>query len=442
MARNESTLYLLRLSGSFRFDESRVDIVQFATVCFCLTVHGGYGFLSVGVSLTALRSRWLREGLMRCRNLWVGTAFWGILLTGCSRKNEGPTLDSWMAPERWDSQPASDARARVDILVDGLADARSDAMSCSVDSWCIQATFSGNCLYNLWGSGPSDIFATAGGGMLFHYDGSTWSTMSAAPYGTNYNDIWGSGPTDVYVVSRDYNPPSGGCTTYPTAIHYDGTSWQRITSLTGCPCTKSFDGYFNSVWGTGPSDVYIAGSCGGALLYHFDGTSWGKLSFPWIWFLFGSIWGSGPTDIWAVYYGDIVHYDGTGWNETGSKWFVNAIWGSSSSDIYTVGDYQISSGHYDNVILHYDGTAWSTVYLGSTGSGGLSGVWGSSASDVYAVGWYGEILHYDGKSWSAQASGIKDLSLSDVWGSGPHDVYAVGCTNGTNPMGVILHRTQ
>ena len=46
----------------------------------------------------------------------------------------------------------------------------------------------------------------------------------------------------------------------------------------------------------------------------------------------------------------------------------------------------------------------------------LNGVWGSSSSDVYAVGQLGGILHYDGDSWSKMASGTS-IGLSGIWGT-------------------------
>ena len=64
---------------------------------------------------------------------------------------------------------------------------------------------------------------------------------------------------------------------------------------------------------------------------------------------------------------------------------LNAVWGSSATDVYAVG----SSG----TILHFDGNAWQAIPSGTTAT--LYGVGGSSATDVYVTG-DGTILHYDG----------------------------------------------
>src|SRR4051812_796274 len=64
------------------------------------------------------------------------------------------------------------------------------------------------------------------------------------------------------------------------------------------------------------------------------------------------------------------------------------IWGSSSTDIWIVGQH----GTQETEVFHYDGTSWSTVLAGSF----LPSVWGTSASDVWAVGCCTtSITHFD-----------------------------------------------
>lgn len=101
---------------------------------------------------------------------------------------------------------------------------------------------------------------------------------------------------------------------------------------------------------------------------------------------------------------------------------LNAIWGSSSRDLYAVGEY--------GMVLHYDGRKWSVVRFGE--ERGFTGVWGNSAGHVFAVGHGGAIVHYDGKRWSRMASGTSER-LNAVWGRTRYDVYAVG------EAGTVLH---
>jgi len=107
---------------------------------------------------------------------------------------------------------------------------------------------------------------------------------------------------------------------------------------------------------------------------------------------------------------------------------LNDIWGSSSSDVFMVGD--------SGTILHYDGSIWSSMNSGTTGY--LSGVWGTSSSDVFAVGGGGTIIHYDGTSWSQMNSGTSH-GLNDVWGVSSSDVFVVGTGSTAYTSSTILH---
>ena len=55
----------------------------------------------------------------------------------------------------------------------------------------------------------------------------------------------------------------------------------------------------------------------------------------------------------------------------------------------------------------------------------LYAVWGTSPSDVYAVGNNGTILHFNGTDWSADTSNTTGQLLS-IWGSSPTNIYVVG----------------
>ncbi len=55
----------------------------------------------------------------------------------------------------------------------------------------------------------------------------------------------------------------------------------------------------------------------------------------------------------------------------------------------------------------------------------LNAIWGTSPSDVYAVGDTGTILHYNGTDWSAEPSNTTGQLLS-IWGSSPANIYVVG----------------
>jgi hypothetical protein len=94
---------------------------------------------------------------------------------------------------------------------------------------------------------------------------------------------------------------------------------------------------------------------------------------------------------------------------------LNAIWGTSASDIWAVGD--------EGVALHYDGDTWKKVATGTTDT--LFAVWGASPDDYWTGTDGGELLHWNGSAWkrdSSFASTYGDAIMS-ISGSGPHDVW-------------------
>jgi hypothetical protein len=89
-------------------------------------------------------------------------------------------------------------------------------------------------------------------------------------------------------------------------------------------------------------------------------------------------------------------------------------------------------------VWHFDGAAWTKHTLwtipGSTGQG-VNGLWGTSSSDIWAVG-EASAYHFDGTTWtSTPLPTTGSATLIQVWGSGSLNVFATGVSNG---VGVIL----
>lgn len=303
--------------------------------------------------------------------------------------------------------------------------------------WSIVESQTDEDLYGLWVNGATDAFAVGDRGTILHFDGRRWSSM---PSGTTkvLNGVWGSGPSDVFAVGggRKSGQENG------VILHYDGRRWIQAAKGTSLPS-------LDAIWGAGPSDVFAAGagrsgweSVRGAAV-HFDGSSWRAISFPnerqGVWGLWGTtsrLFGVGYREggVAAYTHGDVLLYDGSWKRMFGNPDLLEAVWGSSGSDVFAVG----RRGR----IVHSDGTTWTTqrsIPTSTTGvqasSGSwLAGVWGASSSDVYAVGDHGQILHYDGHSWKT----LRELfgpggRIKGIWSSGPKDVYAV------SDMGGVFH---
>ena len=100
-------------------------------------------------------------------------------------------------------------------------------------------------IFQIWGSGPNDIFAVRNNmNEILHSTGAgAWTLQTGpqgAPAGATFEAIWGSGPNDIYVI---------GATT--GLMHSTGDGVWTFN--------PDFRGTALAVWGTGPNDVYVVG---------------------------------------------------------------------------------------------------------------------------------------------------------------------------------------
>ena len=133
-----------------------------------------------------------------------------------------------------------------------------------------------------------------------------------------------------------------------------------------------------------------------------------------------SVWGSGPGDVYAVG-STILHYDGTTWSPmvSGTSNWLHDVWGSSATDVLAVGEY--------GTILHQDGTPHPCSCCDLTGDnrvdfqdiGPFSGAYGSSSGD----------LRYNPRADFNHDGMVDgdDLLLFEACDSGPDVPPAPGC---------------
>ena len=90
----------------------------------------------------------------------------------------------------------------------------------------------------VWGRSASDVFLVGGPpGIIWHYDGNSWEVMTS---GTEHSlrDVWGSSDNNVFAVGHT-----------STILHYDGSNWNSMTSNT----TQ----YLFGVWGNSDNNDSI-----------------------------------------------------------------------------------------------------------------------------------------------------------------------------------------
>jgi hypothetical protein len=256
----------------------------------------------------------------------------------------------------------------------------------------------------------------------------------------------------------------------------------------------SMQTFMQSIWGSSPKDVYMAGHNSSAFgnVYHYDGSSWQAVSTPFKILSLSSVFGFGRDDVWAVgdksAYPDPVHpavvirYNGTNWYEVpvGNVPYLECVWGSSSSDVWM--------GGWDGVLLHYDGNSVSADSVPMFIAKNASPTWGFytgaslSANEAYVIlsavpiagqGYWGYTFKHQDDKWALvdsvnpltigslwaspwgklyrAASGVDVLqggkwnklfyapSLFGVWGASENNLFAVGASRRDEPTGDIYH---
>jgi hypothetical protein len=300
------------------------------------------------------------------------------------------------------------------------------------------------------------------------WNGTSWQQVAMAQPATQHallQAVADLGPGDAWAVgfTGDVAPgtssPSGGL-----VEHWDGTRW-LIASTPGSSAET-----LNAVAGTGPNDVWVAGSMNlgapppagdNTFFEHFNGTSWQAVPGP------AGNFSADPVE-------------------------VTALAALSPSDVWAVGTQNAElSGEPGslNMAAHWNGKAWTVVPTPNLGSSVSqadvpTGVTAISANDVWASGveftgcpaasarggsqlaaggrgpvlplalrlrpgglrrlpgatgqcLVPYVLHWDGKTWSliktpdpgafgSALEGITALSASDIWAVGQTQSSATG----------------
>lgn len=100
-------------------------------------------------------------------------------------------------------------------------------------------------IFQLWGSGPNDIYAVGYSNQILHSVGAGVWTLQTSPQGAAmgglFEGVWGSGPNDIYVVGDETG-----------VAHSSGDGvWTIDPDLHNQPL---------AIWGSGPNDVYVVGT--------------------------------------------------------------------------------------------------------------------------------------------------------------------------------------
>ena len=318
---------------------------------------------------------------------------------------------------------------------------------------------------------PDDVWSahkappTAGGGgmqnQITHWNGTAWSSVLTDASG--FSGVWAASATDVWAAGNGLR-------------RFNGTTWDDVT-----PFPVPGDNLVTLVWGLSKDDVWAQRVGTQPRLAHWDGSSWADRSPPLAANDQGgpaprpvaAVCGASPTDVWAAAASTrvlfpsgiccdlsitVAHWDGTEWtlHPTDVSGFATALWGSSTRDIWVVGN-EVPVGNavaIHAVAIHFDGVSWTRAPSASV-TGDLAGVWGTCAKNVWAVGSNGggfsQLQHFDGTSWSVvrffgtpeqlypNPMGWESFPFNAISGSTADDFWIAGTPTSSPQESSLIH---
>lgn len=160
-------------------------------------------------------------------------------------------------------------------------------------------------------------------------------------------------------------------------------------------------------------EIDTLGDGGGSTLYDVDIVS----TNPPLAYVLGEINAKDSTGNWANPPYNLARWDGNHWSlqrvlysYQGQLFYqlLQCIYVLNANDIWVAG----------NGVEHWDGSQFKNVDLPIAiwGQGRVNKIWGTSSSDLYIVGEGGSIARWGGSGWTKLAIGTT-LDIRDIWGS-------------------------
>jgi hypothetical protein len=292
----------------------------------------------------------------------------------------------------------------------------------------------------VWAGSATDAFVVGSGGAIVRFDGST-----ALPHSSSFDGpigaMWGTSDRDVWVFTLDglghhYDGTRWTDTRLP-GDGYSATGYSSSNLWVGSDAGRlmNYDGTRWTIVNTRDSaspirGIYIASSGRVALVsssavQFWDGARF-TVSLTPTW-LPRAVWGTGPNDIWVAGTPGCPYarWDGSTWSSgsvPGCTAGIAAIHGTSASNMYMVSDNPGDS------VYRWDGSKFTTVTTGS--SAGKTAVFTTSTRTFITTA-NGEVLVGVGTTWNTTLSlgtslhAIAGFTADKVWvGGAPNYVLS------------------
>lgn len=384
----------------------------------------------------------------------LGIVSLGFAVASCAEDSPGtePPEAAITLPEAGsppaDLDASADGSPDADCTTAGDGGCTTHELTCAEADFCAVPTAVDDryALLDVWGSSANDVWAVGSGGTVIHWDGAAWKSVPVASKdtlrgvgGSSANDVWIVSSLNVILHGSGFKNGAATFALQPPIHPHDPTNftgalvtnvWSAGPGATfvGGPATRTWPE--DSIWRARP--VTDAGAEADPPPPAWEAASTYCQVRPCQ--AANAIWGTSASDLWVVgENGGLRRSKGPVGDGGGAEQWttvkttltlaeLRGIWGSSASDVWIVGD--------AGTIRHWSNDAsqrWEIVPSPTTED--LRAVWGSGPNDAWAVGDAGTILHWDGKTWSVATATLPlgpKPRLYGVWGSGPNDVWVVG----------------
>jgi hypothetical protein len=279
----------------------------------------------------------------------------------------------------------------------------NDLAGCGAAGWQPMNSGTTATLADVWVGGPALAYAV-GGDLVLSYDGFNWASstitdLDTVNTGAMLVGVWGSDPSNVYIAS------SAG-----DVYKAEAGVWREVETTTYA---------FTALDGSGPNDVIAVGD---DIVHRFDGTRWTPTELPGR--LLKGVWARSGDDVLAVGYGGLVMRYTSAWQPmaSGVTTQLNAVFGDAAR-AFAIGAGN-SSAVNTTTVLRLEGDAWVPGDVTDAGSRTFFGIWATD-SEVIAVGEGAAVARStDGIAWTTPDLPYGDLKA--IHGSDSRIVFAVG----------------
>jgi len=252
----------------------------------------------------------------------------------------------------------------------------------------------------LW-AGGRDVWAVGSASTIVRYDGTDWRAVPPdRPLGeATFTSVWGSGPSDVWIAGSD-----------GLLLHWNGQALAVERPFTDVGLT--------AIWGTG-TDPWIVGE-GGGVFRRIAGAwcnvwSGPRLDFSWI-------GGTANDDVWVGTGPRIFHWDGQAWRERSRIWdATGAIASTPDGQLWFMEDDQLIrwDGNQLDPVLSLPSGAGLPYYSRDVKVLGPTDIWTfTGPPSMVPVRWDGQML--------VQEPAPRNLTLYDIGGPTPDRMWACG----------------